>query len=206
MDDRTSFQASETNFEIVYTPRVEPIRRSGPHRCWTKADEKQLWFFWGSFSLPTIAKKLKRSQHAVAMKARALGIGAPSRATISLSGFSRETGYSITRIRWAAEQLGLCLHRVPKSDPRQKKHPRKFGIEEEQQQAILAFLKKVPDGQRIYRAGGKKSAKGVWGVGQKPPGCFGCTRTDIPHYALGLCKVCYLRPFKQDWYKKKKAG
>jgi len=171
---------------------------------WTDREDSQLAFLWGEFSLRVIARRLGRTPGAVTMHARLLKLGSPSQGTVSMNALSRISGYALSRLRQAAEDLGLCLHRVVSSDPRQSQRTHKYAITIEQQEAILAYLARVPDAQRLFSKTGKRTRRGVWGIGEKPPGCSICTRTDIPHYAKGMCKICYLRPRKRAWNKKRK--
>lgn len=180
-------------------------------RRWTEAEVAQLQERWGRYNLDTIAKRLKRSENSVVEKARRLGLPSRRPDAMTMNAFMAKTGYSLSRIYTAVAELGLCLHPIARTDPRQTLRNRyrkalPLAITEEQQEAIIDFLRKVPDATRLYKKTGKRTARGVWGIGVKPPSCLGCGRSDKPHYARGRCQTCYMRPFQKAWRKKQKRG
>jgi hypothetical protein len=144
----------------------------------------------------SIARQLeKRTASAVTQRARRLKLPM-DRNTISLWEFIRRSGLARTTIINTAERLGFQLSRAPRTDPRQNKLTNMFLVTYEQRVAILQFFLTQPKGARVFGHTKKKTHKGMWGVGIKPPSCYECGTSERPHFARGFCKRCYHRILK----------
>lgn len=165
------------------------------NRHWTPAEKKMLALLWGTMSVVPLSKKLGRSVDSIVNRARQMGLGSPSRGTKPLNQLCRESGYHPKQIRYALKNLGMALQY--KFDTRHPKEPRvyrQYAITFDQEEAILAYLAKHPDGSPVYcNAPGYRTKEGQWGVGKKPPACLDCKRTDRPHRGHGLCGTCHTR-------------
>ena len=167
---------------------------------WSEEELSLLSFLWGSVSTKIISRRLGRTVTAILNMAYRLDLGPPSRGMKSLNRFCRETGYHPQQVRYALLNLGLMLHhtpdtRPPDSGPRKYRH---HAITFEQEEAILEYLSKHPDGEPVYcNQAGHKTKQGVWGVGNKPERCLDCQRTDRPHRGHGLCGTCHRRSLRK---------
>ena len=168
------------------------------HKRWSGAEDRLLTMLWGTVATKTVAKKLTRSTFSVVSRSTRLGLGSPSRGTKSMAQFCRETGYFPRQIHCVLKNLGLTPHHKIDTSPGKKNRVyRQFAITFEQEEAILAYFRKHPDGERIYcTLPGYRTKTGQWGVGNKPPVCHGCKRNDRPHRARGLCGACHMREFR----------
>lgn len=162
-------------------------------RRWTPEEDERLRFEWGSLDIQTLADRFGRTIGAIPARAQKLGLGAPSLRTRTMDELVRLTGWSRTRIMNAAEALGIRLQHGRRTDPRQKKATADYAITTEQSKAIMAYLEEHAGVRRIYKAKGKRTTRGVWGIGIKPVRCRGCGRRDKPHYAKGKCQHCYMQ-------------
>lgn len=170
------------------------------HKFWTHAEEKTLSRFWGVLSARQLGGRLGRSVDAIISRANRMGLGPPSRGTKALTALCRESGYNPGQIRYAIQNLGMVLHH--KLDMRRTDAPgiyRQYAISFDQEEAVLAYLARHPDGERIYcHQPGHRTRLGQWGVGDKPPACLGCARTDRRHQARGLCGTCHMRQYRRQ--------
>ena len=167
------------------------------YRRWTEKEDARLQFDWGVFTVATLAKRLDRTPSAVVQRAHHLGLGPPSRNTVTVVTLARTTGYDKSQIRSAAKALGIHIGRVPSTAISTKTTVRWSAISEEDQESILEFLGGRPDGTRI-----RAETKGAWGGparggGLKPTHCVVCQKNDRPHYAKGACVRCYDQQRKQ---------
>lgn len=179
----------------VYQEGVETTMPTKPERHeqrWTDHEKDLLSFWWGTFSLHTIAKRLRRTTWGVSQMAKALKLGPFSKGTISMEHFEKLSGFSRPKIHATAKALGLRLDRVVKSEPRPARKARPFAITEDQQEVLLEHMLKNPI-FHTNKPGNRKTTQGAWGVGWKPAACEGCNRNDIPHYAKGRCSTCHRR-------------
>lgn len=167
-------------------------------RRWTVADDDKLQFWWGYFSLRTIAMRLDRTPWAIAQRARMLKLGPFSKGlgVSSMRAFERFSGFSILKIRAAAQALSITINRMQVSDPAHGRPKRQFAITEDQQAALLKHMLEHP---LYYKnlPGAGKTTKGVWGIGRKPSACVRCGRNDRPHFAKGKCNSCYSAKYKK---------
>ncbi len=161
------------------------------HRAWTDIETDKLSFWWGTFSVQTIAKRLDRTPSGVCEKARKMKLGAFARGTVSMKEFERLSGFDESRIRASAEALGIKLQRIGVGNPNRPKEKRAYNITEEQQEQLLAHFTEHPGIFYPNKPGSGKSTQGVWGIGRKPPACLVCNRNDRPHYSKGMCSTCY---------------
>lgn len=158
---------------------------------WTQADDRRLQFDWGVFRVRAIAKKHGRTVAAVVNRAKRLGIGPPSRGTTTVAALARETGYDKSQIRNAAREIGMSIPKVAGTTVVHKTRKRWSAISEEGAERIVKFLSRRPNGSRI-----RAEVAGAWGGRgrggkMKPVQCGDCGRNTVPHYAKGLCVVCY---------------
>ena len=123
----------------------------------------------------------------------------PHGGTKSLYQLCRESGYHPNQIRYALKNLGMALqHKFDTRHPKQRKVYRQYAISFEQEEAIIAYLAKHPDGERVYcNAPGHRTKTGEWGVGNKPPCCLDCGRADRKHRGRGLCGTCLMRDLRR---------
>jgi len=155
---------------------------------WTTDDVTVLVDGWCDDHIEIIAGKLGRTLNAVWLKAREMRLGGASSRYTSLTKASMATGWAMTTILRAAESLGIELHRLPRTHPNPKgRRGRNYGITDEQLDAIVAYLRARSAGRvRI-----DWSRTGEWGGPNKPEGCRLCGRSEVRHYARGLCRRCY---------------
>ena len=166
-------------------------------RPWSDLDDDLLGFLWGAFKLPIIAKRLGRTEWAIATRAKSLGLGPFSRGRgVSLREFERYSGFSTTKIKSAVKSLNMKLKRIVVSDPVHGGKHRTFVIDEEQQDILL---KCMMENEVLYQnqPGTKRTTRGVWGIGKKPKRCRDCKKASNPHFAKGRCKLCYVRRHKR---------
>lgn len=171
----------------------------GPHRIWSDEEMQYLQFHWGSEDLGDIAKALSRTPEAVVMKARELELGSAQQGVVSLRGFSRKSGYSLSKIWAAVEALGLKIRRARRSEAWQKRRITWFAISDEQQEQLLEYML---EHEVIHKV--PPRTPGAWGEGKKPPACLRCERSSKPHYAKGYCASCYQAKLKEQ--KQVKSG
>lgn len=162
------------------------MARKGRRR-WSQADLNVLIDGWCEDHVETIAAKLDRSPDAVALKARALRLGGARTRYTSMCAAARRTGWDARTICRAAARIGVTLWRAPRTCPGPRgSFGRWYGITEEQLGQIVEYLKeRSRDRDRVA-----SSRIGEWG-GRKPTACLRCGRSDVRHYARGLCERCY---------------
>jgi len=184
----------------------KPAPRS--KKYWTEEEVHILERLWGTFSVKTIGKRIGRTDVAVVTKACLLKLGPPGRGTKRMTVLCRESGYHPHQIQYAAKNLGLELQYSADTriQDRHLRQYRQYAITEEQEEEILAYLNKKPDGERLYcNAPGHRTKNGVWGVGNKPPCCDECKTTARPHRGKGLCGNCIQRRIRKNAKLKKWA-
>ena len=138
-----------------------------------------------------IATRLTRSENAVTMRARFLGLSGGTHGIRTLGTAARESGYDRGRLMAAVEALKLRLKPIPRTDPRQRKRGAQKGLDETEWEQVFVFLGAIPDGRPVIRPGSKLTPRDAWGTGGKPASCLYCSRTARPHYARGRCDRCY---------------
>ena len=86
--------------------------RSG--RRWTEAEVEDLYWYWGMYSIPTIAKRLNRSVGAIKDKVTKLGLGYAIRnsSMIPLSAFIAEFGYHTNSLDAVAKKLTIAGFKI----------------------------------------------------------------------------------------------
>lgn len=185
---------------------VQPkVERHARH--WTEKEDKKLTALWGSADLKRLAEVFGRTPVAITGRVSRLGLGSPSRDTRSMNALSKETGYHVSQLFAAVERLGIKLERVRRMRIQQRRFTVVYAVTEEQEEAILGFLKSHPGGKRLARIQGRtRTVAGMWGVGVKPSACVDCGTTTKPHRARGRCKKCYLRFGAQERKKRRHAG
>lgn len=165
---------------------------SGSGKSWSPEEERKLQFEWGVFHLHTLAKRFGRTPVAVKMRARKLGLGAPSRGTETVHQIVQRSGYSKPQIWNAAKALGIPIHRRTSAQVKVGKY-RFTSIDSDDAERIIDFLKSRPDGARIrHERAGEWGCRGRGGH-MKPEKCVGCQTADRPHYAKDRCHPCYER-------------
>jgi hypothetical protein len=169
-------------------------------RRWSRAEDNQLIFLWGSHPVAAIAAKLKRTPWGVTHRASALGLGPFQQESASMVKFCELSGFTAGQVKKMASRLGLCLHRTGIGSPVPGSPRRAFAISEEQQEQLLpALLQAASRSSHIYldRSQDSRSTKGRWGVGKKPPECLSCGKNHTPHFARGQCASCYNKKYKK---------
>lgn len=165
---------------------------------WTQEEITHLQFHWGYRSIAKLSQDLSRGVHAITRKAQDLKLGPPSKRGMSINAFSRYSGFSITKIKKAAEFLGEPLRRSWSGDASRgnKGKTVRYLIELELQERLLEVML---EHEYIWlnRRGDSKSTRGAWGVGRKPPCCAACGTDERPHYAKGKCRSCYNKKYKK---------
>jgi len=177
-------------------PRAERPERA--FKAWSDVEVDKLSFWWGVFSIQTIAKRLGRTPAGVSEKARKTKLGAFAQDTISMREFVRLSGYEDSRILASAEAIGIKLQRIGVGNPKRPKAKRAYAITEEQQEKLLAHFAEHPNTFYPNKPGSGKTTQGVWGIGRKPPQCLDCKRNDRPHYSKGLCDGCYQKVMRSN--------
>ena len=168
------------------------MTRCGPHRLWTEAEDDWLRTAWETTDLAELARRLRRTTGALTGRMRKLKL---RRKTLTLRAYARLHSVPISRVYWAMQQRGLEPPRVQRSDPRQiRHHGSHCALTPAQQDELRSLLRNRP--KRLLGLDGKKTPRGVWGIGIKPECCRECSTKDKPHYAKGYCKECYVRVFK----------
>lgn len=160
---------------------------------WTAEQVELLTALWGTTSLDHISRTLKRTQHSISRKARALDLGLTLQDRLTLRAFAKKCGYTIPKIKKAARLLNIELRHAPRSEPSRKgrvKWARHFALNVLEQDAIIKLLLEKPVLFENLKGSGKTQA-GVWGVGKKPPACLRCNTTERKHKAAGYCVTCH---------------
>lgn len=172
---------------------------------WSEEDVAILEFEWASLDIHKLAEKLGRTVVSVERKAIELKLSARRRSTKSLSRLVRTSGYSDYLIRRAMDALGMKMVRpAVRCDSSRRGRSTIKAFTEEAEAKILAYLTSFPDGQKRYGTTGKKTLRGIWGIGEKPSACVGgCGQSERPHCARGRCKPCYDR-FTRDKRRERK--
>jgi hypothetical protein len=167
-------------------------RKAKPSRHkkhWSKSEIKFLEFYWGVFTINTIAMRLNRTPEAIVEKSKSIKLGSPGRGLMCLAALSRYLGYDPRTIRCAAVQAGIQLD--AKRLPAMSRGPRGFaggkfyGFDEDDADAIMDIINKFPPNGRI-----NNTIAGEWNTGTKPAQCLDCGRSDRPHSSRGLCEPC----------------
>ena len=165
--------------------------------AWKHADDKLLSQLWGAYGIVMIARQLGRTPCSIAKRAARNKLGPSLRGSMSLGQFVTQSGYARSRIKNAASRLGLQLRRskrmsekIPRGGRKGKKG-RRILVGDEQQDAILAYLAKIPDGEHVWSGRTGHTRAMDWGTGGKPAACLKCAKTDRAHKAKGICKRCY---------------
>lgn len=169
-------------------------------RPWKKEEDHLLEFFWGSHKIHWIAKRLQRTPWAVTHRALDLKLGPFERGTISMKQFCERSGFLQHQVIRAARKIGTKLHRAQPGSPINPRPQRRYAIDDDQQEALLAeLLRLTKKSSHVYKdgIGDKRSTKGRWGVGKKPVRCNRCGTKDRPHFSGGLCASCYNRRYKK---------
>lgn len=168
-------------------------------KIWTQEEIEFLRWNWGVMKIPTLSTKLSRSKIAIHRKASALKLGGLGQNTTTFEGLSKKTGYAASTILVVMKNLNLDVRRIKRYDTRPGFNNvcRRAAISAEQEQKIVAYLKQYGS-EKIHRHDGKRSPKGMWGVGLKSQMCSECGRNDRPHYAKNKCRSCYNRSRKRN--------
>lgn len=170
-------------------------KRPSRHRAtWTGDEDKRLTFYWGHQSLTWIAKKLNRTEYAVAGRVKTLGLGPAGRSNFSMRQLIEYLGVSESRIRKAAKACDIRISKGKRSEPKQKRQIHQYSISVDNADIIEEYLKAHPE--RLYSDQGTRTTKGKWGVGKKPDQCVTCDTTNYPHFAKGECTSCYQKKYK----------
>jgi hypothetical protein len=158
---------------------------------WTRDEDKHLRLYWGEHTLGHLARMLERSPRGVQERARKLDLGPADRRLggASLRSIAKRTGFSRTTILNAAKVLRIRLRHRKRTYPGPGQHVRTYYITPEQQDRIVAFL--LPREKRLVVAKG-------WKHPAHAGRCLGCTRDDVPYFALDRCKRCYARWRRRD--------
>lgn len=161
-------------------------------RSWTDTEVEELRILWGVLTTPEIAKRMKRSPIAVALRARRDALGCPDQGTYSLKWFYQEHGYYPALVHLAIRHLGLQpIHKKTWRGIRKAK--RHWAFSEREKDDICAFLAKrgaLEASQRAARKTLPRRAK-AWGQGGEPPACLGCQKTALPPGIKGYCRGCW---------------
>jgi hypothetical protein len=174
-----------------------PFHKTPHRRPWSSIESGKLAFLWGQRDLVDIAAVLKRTPMAITRRASYLQLGPPHGGGKTMNELARTSGYSLSRLQFAVEALGLRIGRRRRASITQSKFVHSFCVSEDQETAICEWLKNQPDGKPLLKPTGRKTAGGVWGIGLKPACCTECQTKNRPHYARGKCRLCYHRRFKK---------
>jgi hypothetical protein len=169
-------------------PRRRTVEGDRHRRAWTERELRILAWGWGTVCSSTLARRLKRTDRAVAVKASKLGLGGISQGRETVLGVARRLGYSAAVLHGLAKRLGLEFRRAPRVMPGRglTARARRYALEEEQVDALEAELERLG-----YPSRPNVLPPSVWGNGGRPPACARCGRVDRPHRGRGLCNACY---------------
>lgn len=186
---------------VARTPKKKLTRSKPPGygQKWTPEEDEKVRMLWGLISISALAKRLGRSVHGVAMRARALHV-LPAREAhglITLGGAQRISGYDRAKLQAVIVLLKLKLRKIPCIDPQQKPVRSQRGMDEVQWQKVYDYLSTQPDRRMVILPTSTRTPREVWGSGGKPMKCIGCDQNNRPHYAFGRCAKCYLRHYRQ---------
>lgn len=166
-------------------PARYDTRPARARHAWTPDEDRILRQHWGQ-TLPGLARRLERSPRAIRDRAAKLGLGPPLEGCgVSVLRLAALSGFSVTKIRNAAAELGIELRRAPagRIRDRGRVRARTFAVAPRQADRILAYMLETP-------VIGRSRA---WATGSRPPACVDCGETSRPHKARGRCSRCYLR-------------
>lgn len=164
---------------------------------WSEADIKRLNWGWREERPKKIATALGRSECAVIMKAKELGLGPANGGNESVNAFSARIGYTVPKVRKAIKLLGIQLRRGMASEA--GKHSiRTFVVEEDDHERIIEKLLANDILYANLSDTALRTPIGMWGVGKKPPACILCGRTDRRHASKGRCYVCYNNALRKE--------
>lgn len=165
-------------------PRYDRDRHTRAGRRWSDEDDAALRTHWGMV-LPRLSKILGRSVKAIRTRAEELELGPPALAleAVTLRQLSEMSGFSTTKIRHAAAELGIELKRAPSTriEQRGRARAKTFAVTPGQADRIVKRM----------LAGGFIGRSREWGKDGHPAACVTCARTDRPHKAKGRCSRCY---------------
>lgn len=160
---------------------------------WTRAEDKYLQLYWGSYTIIKITKELGRPPRGIQERVSKLGLGPATSpdAGASLTQFARRSGFSKRTILNAARSLGIRLRRRKRTYATSATaHIRTYCITPEQQDLILGLLL-LQDGRLVVTKG--------WNHPDHADRCLGCKRNDVPYFGRDRCRRCYAR-----WNRKRK--
>lgn len=171
------------------------MARRKRRKKWVDADDTILEAHWGNWGIERIAKRLGRTPTAIAVRARALGMGRACEGLVTMRDMERLSGYDRSRILGVAARLGLRLHRAPRMSERAPttktdKH-RRVVFSHAQQAKILACIAQTTHIEKLWSNRTQKTECKSWGTGRKPKTCKKCRTTNNPHKANGFCVRCY---------------
>lgn len=168
---------------------MAPRARSGagPHRPWHWDDDDRLREWWGFRDVVVIAKRLNRTPVAISQRGKQLGLKSPA---VGLREAARRLGVSTTWVKAACRELGWQSARAVRTDPRQLELTHKWALSPFQMDQLFRLRARRP---RAKEPTGARTPRAAWGTGIKPPCCLGCGQIELPHFAKGKCKSCYVR-------------
>ena len=161
-------------------------------RAWTAAEAEELRILWGVLTTPEIAKRMKRTPIAVALRARRDALGCPDQGTYSLRWFYQEHGYYPALVHLALRHLGLRpVHKKTWRGIRKAK--RHWAFSEAEKDQICAFLARREELEAAQRTAKKLAPRRskAWGRAGEPPACLGCQKTGLCPSRKGYCQGCW---------------
>lgn len=179
------------------------LKPTNHRKPWTAKDDKILIDGWLIFNISTLARRLKRTMVSVELRAKTLKLGRAGRhGVIYIKTLMRKTGYSRDTIKNAITALGIQFKTIATTSAEQHRRRRGgghyfYGIDEEDYDKLVEYLKKHQLYTIIPRAGLKRGPKGMWGVGNHGDCCVKCGRNDKRHEGKGMCLSCYVNAYKR---------
>jgi hypothetical protein len=180
------WQREKNKIKEVKAVRKSTLASSRVNTHWTLQELMFLRNNWGEKHTYKIAKHLKRSVNAIAMKAVELNLGSSSRGTYSIKDVARITGICRNTVKHVIERFSIVLREAP-SHYRNKSKPYRYALDEDDLEKIKSFV--VTMGASSL--GNKNIARHIWGVAPHPEVCIGCNTNDRLYYAKGMCRNCY---------------
>jgi hypothetical protein len=145
---------------------------------------------WKTLPFPKLVKSFpSRTANAVYKRSRVLKLESYQR-PLTIGLFCDRTGYARSRVLSALYRLKITVTSAPRTSGRYGTTTRFQMLTALQQQKVIAYLRAIPDGERLY-SGKLRTRSYEWGTGDKPACCIACRKTEHPHRAHGSCTLCY---------------
>lgn len=163
------------------------------NRHWTPEEDRILEWGWAQVDIAKLAKRLGRTETALANRATHKGLPNAVRGHHSLRAVADILGYDIDVIALFAKRNGLPLRRQSLTLPNRPVYSlkfRRYAITDDQMAALHDALESL--GWPVF-PNKTENHSGKWGQGKKPTVCRRCGTANRPHLTRGLCTCCRRR-------------